>query len=557
MKRGQTELTERLPLQPPSKLWRHEKVKKALSANALIYRVGWVYDPYEECKKKMAKIHCTACGETFYYPLARKESCGGHTYYGIMHPNAEEIFSGECCLCPECGAPVKAVHVSDFGRDTHYLLASTYPITCAKIGKHLALISWRILKGTDKEGNVEIKTFPFEAYISEGKKVVRCVGYWKYFSTIRWTGEWEQRARASDEYGMIQENAFIPPTAAELRGTEMENSKITEYMQGGRWPIAYMMIFLKHPNIENLIVQGCGGLVDELITKCHQSNNYYGPALLQKDLRHIDWKKARPCEMLGMTKQEFDYFKRNCFSIDGLERFALLRKYDECAAIQRVPVLLGRLTSEIEECLVRNVLPEKAFRYLERQRKKYRSDRIGFYDLRDYWRMAEELKEDLGDPRVRWPQRISTAHDQMVERINLKEDELEAEGFKKRFDELEKYIFEKDGLLIRPARTRSEFRAEGKRLHHCVATYADRHKSGQTAIFFIRRTSDPNAPYFTLEYNEKGGYVCQNRGLNNCARTEDVVAFEAAWLEHIVKIKRRVKNGKSNRTAKRSAAGAA
>lgn len=552
MAKGRTDYTKLLPLQPPAKLWKHPKVKRELNVNALVYKVGWVYDPYEERRVKMAEIHCTACGDTYYYPLAKETSCGGAIHYGIMHPCGEELFSGDTCLCPECGAGVTLRHTSDFGKEQRKVLAATYPITCKKIGNHLALISWRLLKTTDKQGNVEFNAMPFEAYISEGKKVVKCVGYWKYFSTLRWTGEWEQRAVAYDGYGEIGDGAFLEPSLAQLKGTEMENSKIGKFMQVGRHPIGYMMVYLKHPNVENFIVQGCGEIVSNLIALNYSYKGYYGPQTLNKDLTYIDWKKKRPCEMLGMTKQEFDFFKRNCFDLDGLRRFNLLRKYDECAAIQRVPALKCKSPHEIESFLQRNVMPEKGFRYLERQRKKYRSDRVSVSDLIDYWRMAEELKEDLGDPRIMWPQRISTTHDQAVERINEIEDAKEAEGFAERFAALEGYSFEQDGLLIRPAKTKGEFREEGKALHHCVATYAARHKAGMTAIFFIRRVDEPNRPYYTLEYNEKNGLVCQNRGLNNCARTDEIIAFEKSWLEFIEK--RRLKNGKSNRSTKQRVA---
>ena len=64
----------------------------------------------------------------------------------------------------------------------------------------------------------------------------------------------------------------------------------------------------------------------------------------------------------------------------------------------------------------------------------------------------------------------------------------------------------------------------------------------------IRHTDNPEEPYFTLEFNEKGLSVRQNRGLRNCARTEEVERFEAAWLEHIKEIiKKEKSNGKRNR----------
>ncbi|MBR6603069.1 MAG: PcfJ domain-containing protein, partial [Clostridia bacterium] len=106
-----------------------------------------------------------------------------------------------------------------------------------------------------------------------------------------------------------------------------------------------------------------------------------------------------------------------------------------------------------------------------------------------------------------------------------------------RFDSLDalSYSSEALGLLIRPAASQAELITEGKILHHCVAGYAANHANGKTSIFFIRHISDPEMPFFTLEY--KNGKVEQNRGEHNCARTEDVIAFEAEWLNHIRNLK--------------------
>ena len=74
---------------------------------------------------------------------------------------------------------------------------------------------------------------------------------------------------------------------------------------------------------------------------------------------------------------------------------------------------------------------------------------------------------------------------------------------------------------------------EGRELHHCVATYAKRHASGQTAIFFIRHINEPDKPYFTLEFDFKNMCVRQNSGLRHCERTQEVQDFEEKWVEFV------------------------
>ena len=53
----------------------------------------------------------------------------------------------------------------------------------------------------------------------------------------------------------------------------------------------------------------------------------------------------------------------------------------------------------------------------------------------------------------------------------------------------------------------------------------------QTNIFFIRRSEEPDKPYFTLEY--KNGAINQNRGYDNQDPPLEVVGFASEWLEYV------------------------
>ena len=76
-----------------------------------------------------------------------------------------------------------------------------------------------------------------------------------------------------------------------------------------------------------------------------------------------------------------------------------------------------------------------------------------------------------------------------------------------------------------------ELYQEGQKLHHCVYSYLERFVTGKTAILLIRKADDPDTPFYTLELNEADMFVCQNRGLRNCAKTPEVQAFEDKWLD--------------------------
>ena len=79
--------------------------------------------------------------------------------------------------------------------------------------------------------------------------------------------------------------------------------------------------------------------------------------------------------------------------------------------------------------------------------------------------------------------------------------------------------------MIRPCAAPEELDTEGKTLNHCVATYKEKHADGKTAIFFLRRASEPEKPWYTLELKLDDFTVLQNRGKCNCARTAAVEAL--------------------------------
>ena len=176
--------------------------------------------------------------------------------------------------------------------------------------------------------------------------------------------------------------------------------------------------------------------------------------------------------------------------------------------------------------------------------------------LMDYWDMAQRLGRDIEDPSVRYPQDLLAAHDRLPELIKQRELESMANLFRIRRKVLRKYSFVSDGLMIRSAASQQELTYEGDSLHHCVSTYGKRHAQGATAIFFIRRTSRPREPYYTLELDEKNLTVRQNRGLRNCARTPDVQAFEDKWLAWLRAGSKRDKDGNPVLPGKRKEAAA-
>jgi hypothetical protein len=176
----------------------------------------------------------------------------------------------------------------------------------------------------------------------------------------------------------------------------------------------------------------------------------------------------------------------------------------------------------------------KMTNYFGKQHEKHRHH-FGYHTSvlitwRDYIADCRRLGLNLSEESVLFPRNLHRAHQNTIKQIKVKEDEMLNKKIRARLKSLEKYSFEHEqtGLMLRPAADSKELINEGKGLNHCVGTYAQRYASGETNIFFVRKISEPDKPYFTVEvkYNE----VRQVRGKNNCTPGEDVNEFMDAFI---------------------------
>ncbi|MDN0033090.1 PcfJ domain-containing protein [Oscillibacter valericigenes] len=548
-----------LPKEPTKGLvdWLVNK-KKLLNKELLVYKMDTVIDPLTDMRERMVKLTCTACRESVYAEKCEAEARYGANF-GFVHPETNErIKTREHCLCPVCGAPVEARHISAV--TLNLTCIEVYPMSVHKLGDKLALCGWCVRKWFDKDGGSGITVWPYEAYVFEEKRTVRLTGYLKCMSTIRLFGYWEQRKKYTDIWGIS--DLVYPWKRSLLRGTVVENSKLDLYWkEKNARPVSYLRVWQKHPNIENLVMQGAGALVAEMIDDDMRNREYCYPQHQGVPELGINWKENRPAQMLGLTKEEF----KRCVA-EKWDELALIyyrESRDRGVVLDRENLQLIRDFVGIINCqtlLNGKQEPLRVARYLRKQKEK--DKRCDFHILNDYWRMAVMRDYDLADQSVRYPAHLIRVHDRVTEELRLEREERERmqrvayekkkaeekkkrkKNFAKRFAQLDHYSWEKGGILIRPAKDEDDLIREGKMLHHCVSSYAQGVADGKTAIFFIRHTKKPEEPWFTLELDEKSMKVLQNRGSHNSARTKAVATFEAEWLEHIREIARQCKKQK-------------
>lgn len=80
-----------------------------------------------------------------------------------------------------------------------------------------------------------------------------------------------------------------------------------------------------------------------------------------------------------------------------------------------------------------------------------------------------------------------------------KQEERRQKEHKLKLEFREQLNYEDENYLIRLPVDGNEIQQEGLTLHHCVGGYAYSHESGATTIMFLRKKSEPDKPFYTIE----------------------------------------------------------
>ena len=160
----------------------------------------------------------------------------------------------------------------------------------------------------------------------------------------------------------------------------------------------------------------------------------------------------------------------------------------------------------------------------------------------DYLSMRLDQGYDLNNTVYQYPRDLRAAHDEMVYLINKEKLDKRMEEVKWKYPNIqqnykklrEKYYFEDDEYLIRPARSAGEIVEEGRILHHCVGgnSYLRKHNNGESYILMLRFKDMPERPYITVEIEGEKASIRQWYGDKD--RKPDQKNMQK-WLDNYLK----------------------
>ena len=93
------------------------------------------------------------------------------------------------------------------------------------------------------------------------------------------------------------------------------------------------------------------------------------------------------------------------------------------------------------------------------------------------------------------------------------------------------YEYEDDTYVIRLPKDSNEIIREGDRQHICIGGYTTRHAYGQTNLFFLRRKSEPDEPFYAIEMDTTKRIV-QIHGFGNSwlGNNPEAIPTVVRWL---------------------------
>lgn len=206
--------------------------------------------------------------------------------------------------------------------------------------------------------------------------------------------------------------------------------------------------------------------------------------------------------------------------------------------------------------------PERFINYVEKQAQMEKTTWKNIIDeWSDYLDMARKQELNLSADIFVRPKSLKAAHDECVrfgEREQLKKKAaLILEKFpdvEKIMDGIrEKYDYSGEKFCIRTPVDVIDIIHEGRALGHCIDTtdrYFDRIQNHVTYLLFLRRASDPDLPYYTLEV-EPGGTIRQQRTTGNNQNKEDVKEY-MPFIKEWQKVVRERINSEDMRLAEES-----
>lgn len=464
---------------------------------------------------------CSCCGEDFIAGYQKgggivlREGPDGMIYDGWADASDEEnivYHDGQEVCCPNCNFYGTVTPRRDLrsGR--------TYQVLYAEVvdaGEYTALMFWMVSRHQDAYGADSTYILPYQAL------AIDKAGRLRRFRAMRQGDEvrdviWIPRETTCDPMQQVYYSydadwckkigGFTHTYGPDMIGHTGEKTALDEYIRAhGAWPGAYLHVWQRWPQVENLMRQGFAGAVTEEI------DSYLNRAVDRSGLcdcppiTWADWREVKPYKMLGMSKEAFRTIRNARWPAAAARVWSLWRtvlpeadalEYETCR--KKVGEEGIRKLLEMVQAGWNEFEPPRVVRYLEK--KGVLTD--GVQHLIDYRIMLRDAQ--LAETaETLWPRDLIEAHDRVTAQLAAERDLACTGRFAVMRMKLDGLEWTDGELCIVIPQSEQELKDEGRILRHCVGGYGKTHCDGKP-IFFVRHYRRPERSYYTLNIDLTG-----------------------------------------------------
>lgn len=529
--------------------WKNEQ-RKAMRYEKMVNQVPDLPEDFEAWAQEMTapghyalrswekgKAVCTACRKL----IRRKD----------LKIDGRQAAQGETAPCPACGTPL------------------TVKIRSRRVERE-AMVS--ILQDVDAKTSVarfiDVKT----KWTEEGKKLLQSDAVWifllrgdkrmscrlLYNTSLK--RDWSERAsfwKTNPASRHVKAGYMYPKGIEEaLKGTDYQNTaRLIRAMTDGKMRLNYNRVLCAYnsPQTMRMLEYLYKGRFYRLLAESVESIRYwegryvYGPLYkpgesIEEVFRISDRQKINRIRDIDGGEFIVEWMQKSDMSGEKIPQETLAWLTENGIRISDLENFAGRMSTT------------KIMNYVRKQQAggyRGRTAAAVLTQWRDYLDMCRKEKKNLADDMVFRPRELKRRHDEIVAEIQKRQmiEEMkrskekaakEAARLREKFPGAEEILKEMkprleyqsgDYMIIVPERL-VDITTEGAALHHCVGTsdrYFERIRNHETYICFLRKTAEPDVPYYTIEV-EPGGTVRQHRGyLDEEPEIELVKPFIREW----------------------------
>ena len=475
--------------------------------NKHIFRQSYVF--YSKIQKHGGRdAHCTRCGRHF------------QVYKEVKHNSSAP--------CPKCGAP--AIWRADFHKME---IREKDDICIASNVDGQLLLRWvtveRFYRPPCYKEHFDYTTIAYTLYLKGGKT---------YFYKLRNCGYnmggW-YRGKIGEFY--YHNSRIYADNLAEVFGRKYYNVDLQAGLEGDNHRLSFCDLLnnLKNePVAEYLFKLGMPYLAS---TYRHRGGLPEKAGF--KDYVGIGKEYLPMMRTMDITWSEIELIKKaGCWvSEEMLERWRMLR--------------LASWQSHQAINVMKHVSFVQILNYLEKQRRLLHvtaGSVLGWWE--DYLGMSQDLRVDMSSKSVRMPKNIKVAHDQVLDATNMiRAEKKAAEEMKKAkareatyapavaalYESISFDAYSKNGFTIRLPEHVEDLVREGQSLGHCVGRFEYDQKTvrGESCIVFVRKETEPDKPFFTMEYDLKAKVIRQLYGKGNKPAPQEVKKFANEYIKRL------------------------